>query len=105
MKFKVEILNNELLKSDSNPKEIFFETNRDPSILQFLIDNKIRIDHSCGGNATCGTCQIEIISGSLSDKEELESEFCNDRQMKENERLSCQNTPKSDLKIIIKNLK
>lgn len=105
MKFKVEIVNNELLKPYSNLKEMFFETNSDSSILKFLIDNKIGIDHSCGGNATCGTCQIEIISGTLSDKEELENEFCNDRQMKENERLSCQTIPKSDLKIIIKNLK
>ncbi len=33
------------------------------SILDAAMENGIEIDHECGGNCACTTCQIEIVSG------------------------------------------
>lgn len=60
---------------------------------------KIIIDHTCDGNATCGTCRIFLVNGKLSPREAEELEFYHDRKMNENERLSCQSKPLSNLTI------
>ncbi len=105
MKFKVQILKSKNEFDEDSAKEIIQEVwaSDEHSLLEILLKNKIQIDHSCGGHATCGTCQIELIKGDLSEKEDLELEFATDRAMKDNERLSCQSHPKSDLTIRIKN--
>jgi len=74
------------------------------SLLNSLLDNKISILHSCGGNGTCGTCRIIILNGNenLSKPEEIEQTMISDRQFKSNERLSCQISPVKDLEIKIK---
>lgn len=73
------------------------------SLLENLLDNNVNIDHSCGGNGTCGTCQYEILQGqeNLSEIEEVESEMREDRGFAENERLACQSYLKGNIKIRI----
>lgn len=63
------------------------------TILELALKNGVGMDHSCGGNGTCGTCRvfIEVPSGStLPVREELELEMAEDRGFQENERLACQ---------------
>jgi ferredoxin, 2Fe-2S len=62
------------------------------SILEILVDNKIEIDHSCGGNGTCGTCRIILIGPpkALSLVNSIELEMSQDRNFSPNERLACQ---------------
>lgn len=74
-------------------------------ILECLLQSEIDIDHSCGGNGTCGTCRIFIQSGSekLEPRNEIESEMAEDRKFFPNERLSCQTLPVEGLVIEIKN--
>ena len=62
------------------------------SALEALLDSRIDISHSCGGNGTCGTCRIVVTEGhtDLPLREELEREMAEDRDFKENERLACQ---------------
>ena len=62
------------------------------TILSAAISNKILLDHSCGGNGSCGTCRVLIESGetNLSERNEVEQEFALERGFQNNERLACQ---------------
>lgn len=85
-----------------NPKfelEVFFQNKKktlvfssQTTLLKLLIKNKIPINYSCDGNATCGTCRVKILSdlGELSPRNSLEQELAHDRDFAENERLACQ---------------
>lgn len=87
------------LRNMQNHKTLRCKSNQ--NLLQFFLANKINIDHSCGGNATCGTCRIQIIKGELSPINTEEFELSSDRDFQINERLSCQSKPRSDLIIRI----
>lgn len=65
---------------------------RGQTVLDAVLESRLEIDHSCGGNATCGTCRVFVVRGSerLPDRNEIEKEFANDRGMAANERLCCQ---------------
>lgn len=73
------------------------------SLLANLLQNRIEIDHSCGGNGTCGTCRIVILEGfdKTSEIEEVEAEMRLDRDFDKEERLSCQTFIKGHIKIRI----
>lgn len=74
------------------------------SLLESLVERKIDIDHSCGGNGTCGTCHYFVVEGTenLSQIEEVEQEMRTNRKFQDNERLACQSYVRGDIKIIIK---
>ena len=65
---------------------------REESVLEVGLKAGLEIDHTCGGNGTCGTCLIEIVEGSehLNERTEQELEMGEDRKFFANERLSCQ---------------
>lgn len=73
------------------------------SLLANLIENQIEIDHSCGGNGTCGTCRIQVVEGInyFSSVEEIEAEMQRERGFQKNERLSCQSYVSGKVKIKI----
>lgn len=89
------------IQTESHDKDVW--ASQDKTILENLKENKIRIDNSCGGGGTCGTCRIIIIEGvdNLSPPKEIEMELIEFRQFKNYERLSCQNYPTKGLKIKI----
>jgi 2Fe-2S ferredoxin len=66
-----------------------------PSILELAIRSKIDLPHSCGGNATCGTCRVFVENNvdKLPPREGVELEMAEDRGFAANERLSCQIPP------------
>ncbi len=69
------------------------------SVLELLLNNKVDIDHSCGGFATCGTCRVFVKSDlkSLEPRNEIEQERADDLSFEEHERLACQLQPRSGL--------
>lgn len=73
------------------------------SLLANLIENHIEIDHSCGGNGTCGTCCVRVIEGlsNFSEIGEIEAEMKVDRKLADDERLCCQSFITGDIKIKI----
>lgn len=77
--------------------------NEQSSVLKVLLDNKIEIDHSCGGFGTCGTCRIYVRSDlkQLDVRNEIEQERADDLKFEEHERLACQLHPKNGLAIEI----
>ena len=79
------------------------EMSHEDNVLSSLIKNEIPISHSCGGNGTCGTCQITILKNAegVLNPNELETEMIQDRKFSRNERLSCQILPVAGLEIRI----
>lgn len=69
--------------------------------LESLLDADFPIDHSCGGNGTCGTCRVFVLEKleSLEPRNEIEAEMAQERGFTVNERLSCQMNPVSGLKL------
>lgn len=63
---------------------------QEETLLEALIRQRIEIDHSCGGNGTCGTCLVQVVEGNTSDRNEIEQEMSTERKFKTNERLACQ---------------
>jgi 2Fe-2S ferredoxin len=76
---------------------------RESSLLELLLKNKIEIDHSCDGNGSCGTCKIFVKSNlkDLPPRNEVELERATDLNFSEDERLACQLCPLRNLKIEI----
>lgn len=70
-------------------------SHKDHSVLDTAIRAGIAIDHTCGGNATCGTCVVNVIAGldQLPAREDLELEMAEDRGFNNHERLACQIKP------------
>ena len=62
------------------------------SVLESILAAKLEVDHSCGGNASCGTCRLFVEEGveKLPPRNELEADLANDRKFTPQERLACQ---------------
>jgi ferredoxin, 2Fe-2S len=73
------------------------------TVLEVALDNRLPLNHSCDGNASCGTCRIRIVSSEtpLEERNELEAELAADRGFAPDERLACQLTACSGLKFKI----
>lgn len=74
-------------------------SHRDESILQAALRSGVQIDHSCDGNGTCGTCLVTVEKGLelLGPRDFVEQEIADDRQLRDDERLCCQNRPQDGL--------
>lgn len=70
-------------------------SHKDCSVLEVALRAGIAIDHTCGGNATCGTCVVFVEAGLdiLEPREGQELEMAEDRSFAGNERLACQIYP------------
>lgn len=73
------------------------------SVLDVALENRLPLNHSCGGNASCGTCRIRVVSSDepLEERNELEAEIAADRGFADDERLACQLTAHPGLKFKI----
>lgn len=98
MSFEISLLNSD------DEIVVRVEASEKLTILETLLNAKIKLDHVCGGNATCGTCRYFLVQGSVTDQTKLEKQMIQDRDMSNNERLSCQTKPESDLVLKIPSL-
>lgn len=73
------------------------------TVLDALLRAELPINHSCGGNGSCGTCRVQVLRGlqELNSKNDIESEMAADRGFAPNERLACQIMPRESLEIEI----
>lgn len=85
------------------PQGVFLNSTRGETVLQACLREKINLDHSCGGNGTCGTCRIMVVEGlsNLEARTEIESEMAQDRGLPPEERLACQAVIREAIKIRI----
>lgn len=77
---------------------------KDQSVLDVALRLKIPINHTCGGNGTCGTCLVHVVEGleNLEPRNEIEAEMAEDRKFADHERLACQVKPQDRLIVEIK---
>ena len=69
-----------------------FEVEKGISVLDAALRHKVLIYHTCGGNCSCSTCRINVISGkeNLSSMENDEAQVLDSFDLKEPYRLGCQ---------------
>ena len=81
------------------------EFNEGDNLLDTLNANKVGISQSCGGNGSCTTCAVLVLSGvtNCGPRTDLELERATERGFAANERLACQTVINGDLKIQILN--
>jgi len=93
-------MDSEVLIHFHGTKKIIVASQSD-NLLNSLVQNKIPISHSCGGNGTCGTCRVIILKSGekLEAPHEIENEMIRERHFHANERLSCQIKPVDQLEI------
>jgi 2Fe-2S ferredoxin len=77
-------------------KIIELKNGDEKNILDICHDNKIHLDHACGGNAACSTCHIKVVKGmeffnEIDDTEEDLIDGATDPDL--NSRLGCQAIP------------
>ena len=85
-------------------KDVEVPTQGSDPILFVLWDNRVSITSICGGNMSCGTCNIEIVEGMenlnpVSDDERLVLDRI--KRKGPNVRLACQCVPTGDVAIRI----
>jgi len=74
------------------------------TILDAVLDNNIEIDHNCGGNCACSTCQIVVDEGmeNISPMRQDEADMLEDAPgQTPRSRLACQSQIMGDIKIKI----
>jgi uncharacterized 2Fe-2S/4Fe-4S cluster protein (DUF4445 family) len=59
----------------------------------------VGISSICGGKGTCHSCQVQVLSGTVSKPTSNEQEVFTSQELKEGWRLACQTYPHSDVKL------
>lgn len=80
------------------PKIVFknfkktFEVEKGISVLEAALRHQVPIYHTCGGNCSCSTCRVLVLSGAeyLSKMDTLEAEVLDSFDLKPPHRLGCQ---------------
>ena len=95
--------------SDENDKEIVISGLEGDNLLDIAHDNKIELQHNCGGVCGCSTCHVYVEDGvdstsEISDNEEDRIDLAENPKL--NSRLACQceiEAGTTDLKVRIPN--
>ena len=74
------------------PEGVELPNEPEKTLLEVCIENKIALDHSCEGMASCGTCRVLIEKSEkpLEPPQGLELEMAQDRRFLPHDRLACQ---------------
>lgn len=74
------------------PADVIVPVEPGCSVLDAALDNGIDLYHTCGGNASCSTCRVRVISGAegLSPMDGAETQVLDAFDLKPPHRLACQ---------------
>lgn len=77
------------------------EVQPNKTVMQHLLEAKIPVASSCGGEGVCGKCKVIVLSSDSTLTAPTETEKLTSRRLKiqKGERLSCQCSPLKDLQI------
>ncbi len=82
-----------------------FEVPVGSTILECALENGVALDHDCGGNCACTTCQVWVEKGaellSTMSEDELALLEANEK-LGENSRLGCQSRVRKDGEILVR---
>jgi len=74
---------------------------RNESLLACARRLGVGISSICGGKGTCHSCQVQVLSGTVSKPTSSEREALTSQELKEGWRLACQTYPRSDVKLTV----
>jgi uncharacterized 2Fe-2S/4Fe-4S cluster protein (DUF4445 family) len=77
------------------------ECSKSESLLACAHQLGVGINSICGGEGTCNSCKIQVLSGTVSKPRLNEREIFTSQELKEGWRLACQTYPDSDCKIAV----
>ncbi|MEO6809155.1 MAG: 2Fe-2S iron-sulfur cluster-binding protein [Isosphaeraceae bacterium] len=81
-----------------------FEVEPGTKLVLAIEDAGIDIRHSCGGNARCTTCRVQVLDGQPAPMADLERDrLAREASLEPDIRLSCQIRVESDLKVRVIN--
>ena len=62
------------------------------------------LPQACGGQAECGTCRVQVVSGAVTPSfgDELELRARHPKSFDANERLACRARPRGDLVVVLR---
>jgi len=69
------------------------------TVLQICLDHNLPIDHACGGNGFCTTCECTVVEGSQNLSEVNDNEEAMDIDGEDGRRLSCQCEVQGDVTV------
>ena len=75
------------------------ECQRNESLLACARRLGVGISSICGGKGTCHSCQVQVLSGTVSKPTSSELEVFTPQELKEGWRLACQTYPRSDVRL------
>ena len=80
-----------------------FEVEKNTSILEVALQNKVELEHFCGGCCSCSTCRVEVIEGQsyLSVPEPAERSVLGEKRLEKGSRLACQSKIRGPVKVRI----
>ena len=83
-----------------------FDVEKDTSILEAALQNKVDLEHYCGGCCSCSTCRVEVIEGqnNLSLPEDNERSVLGEKRLNNGSRLACQTKIRGPVKVRIPDL-
>ncbi len=69
-----------------------FEVEKGLSVLEAALRHDVPIYHTCGGNCSCSTCHVKVLSGAknLSSMDPSEAEVLDSFDLRPDYRLGCQ---------------
>jgi uncharacterized 2Fe-2S/4Fe-4S cluster protein (DUF4445 family) len=73
----------------------------DESLLECARRLGIGISSICGGRGTCGTCRVQVTSGTVSEHTSKEVEEFSPQELSDGWHLACQTIPTSDCQVVI----
>ena len=77
------------------------ECQKSESLLACARQLGVGINSICGGEGTCHSCKVQVLSGTVSKPRPNEREIFTSQELKEGWRLACQTYPTSDCKIAV----
>ena len=86
---------------DFEPVGLRGKCRRNESLLACARRLGVGISSICGGQGTCHSCKVQILSGTVSKPTSNEPEVFTSQELKEGWRLACQTYPTSDCKLTV----
>ena len=80
------------------PADVLLNVSPEITLREAVHLAELAVQDRCGGNGACGSCSVKILSGQVTEKTAAEEAVF---YLADNERLSCQCRPITDVTVLI----
>ena len=86
---------------DFQPVGLRGEFSKEDSLLDCARQLGVDLVSLCGGGGSCGRCKVQLISGKLSERSQVEESALTEEEIRSGYRLACKSYPLSDVTILV----